>query len=789
MSDINKAPEWEQSINLISRAEKVLGGKDGASNRPIKQLESRTDFLKGKTEEIDDALSGKVSANKYFTDGAIIESPLDEVIHGNYRLVWTGVLPKVIPPFSAPETTGGIGAGAWAYTSDAPLRQSLARGGRNTGGNMVALERGGTVGDAIKHVSIFAEGARGDYNPETGIGTNDLPAIINAVEKAKENGCLEVHVPAGYDYFLDRTQSGPINLGGIDFEGDNSQAGARGVRLVSVGQGLARFFVKSPEAETTCIVNTGGSGSFTSRGIDGITFIAHPSSRGMGIAYENRDSCGTLSYNCIATDMYAAVMFHNKREKSFTEFNRFIGWRLHNCRHSAIFKITDGDNSFHGTEFISCQMQMYIDPVNPINSGSGMKSDIPAGRRGHIYHSRFDIRAFGGPGCKLLDIENLTCDNSFGTMTCEGDFILKCTDDSWWHVHGDLIYYNGTMTIDAPVPPRLGVPATFIFSNRGGPFGNFTDPTMADCKPALYDPNAADRMINGSFPYMGRVRGPGTDSLFVAIREEDAKGFNFLTVPDNGRLEDAIRRWGFDSRGSSLKGYANVVYLNNLTTGVMVTPTGFTNRISKELDCGTPAYPWRGGYFQNAPTTVSDGTLKYGKRVFNEQEILAYYFIGELPGFWKWIARVEEEGDEARWHAGPIVQECIAIFDKYVGKDEWKKYGSFGHDAWPEEQEIWREWEAEDEVSVNKPARAAVVENGVIVSEAEPEKKLIIKERIEAGRELIQEYRPAGAEYRLRITELLWSVHYATATVMKKAIKSMGAHLPEPDDEIKDLLS
>ncbi|MCP6390729.1 hypothetical protein NL487_27800, partial [Klebsiella pneumoniae] len=45
--------------------------------------------------------------------------------YGEYRLVWTGAFPKVVPANSTPAITGGVGAGRWAYTSDAMIRQIL----------------------------------------------------------------------------------------------------------------------------------------------------------------------------------------------------------------------------------------------------------------------------------------------------------------------------------------------------------------------------------------------------------------------------------------------------------------------------------------------------------------------------------------------------------------------------------------------------------------------------------------------------------------------------------------
>lgn len=47
----------------------------------------------------------------------------DETSGEYYR--WDGVLPKTVPAGSTPETTGGIGLGAWVSVGDASLRGDL----------------------------------------------------------------------------------------------------------------------------------------------------------------------------------------------------------------------------------------------------------------------------------------------------------------------------------------------------------------------------------------------------------------------------------------------------------------------------------------------------------------------------------------------------------------------------------------------------------------------------------------------------------------------------------------
>ncbi|EQB3641011.1 hypothetical protein ACYIVA_001311 [Raoultella ornithinolytica] len=125
MTKMNESPSWEDEIEIIARNERVSGGQDGVANRPLKKLANRTRFLKEKYDEVDADVSGKVGAVNTFSEGAVLNSPRDEILFDGYRLVWTGAFPKTVPADTSPETTGGVRAGGWAYTSDAILRREL----------------------------------------------------------------------------------------------------------------------------------------------------------------------------------------------------------------------------------------------------------------------------------------------------------------------------------------------------------------------------------------------------------------------------------------------------------------------------------------------------------------------------------------------------------------------------------------------------------------------------------------------------------------------------------------
>ncbi|MDI3082419.1 tail fiber domain-containing protein [Klebsiella quasipneumoniae] len=663
------------------------------------------------------------------------------------------------------------------------LRQELASHA-TPGAKKVSLEDG-NVHDAIKYKTPFMYGVKADYNTSTGTGTDNMEAMRRCIDAAIAAGFQEIECPAGDYFFIVNADTPPLDLRGSTFSGGSSLDYARGVRIVGAGQVLTRFIIKSENEESVFIVNRGGSGTYSSRGVDGISFIAHDSTRLKGIAYDIEDACGTINYNCTATNMYGGIRLHNKSVGGFTEFNRFIGWRWHTCQHSVIYKISEGDNSFHRNQFWGCQSQIYVDNSDNSKSGTGIKTEIPVGRTGHIYHNVMDIAFFGGPGCKVFDIERITTDNSECNFTLEGAGIWKCADDSWWHFHGNFLFYNGNIVLDCPVAPRLGVPATFIFDNVSSSraLGNFSDSTMSDCYPSKLDDSWADRMLDGSLPGLMRVRNTANtaNTLAIAIREGDTVGLSIGTIPPNGKLQSFKKRWGFNSLGTVFGGRNETGSLfidtTNTTTGVRarmyIQPNAIGPGTHNAMSCGEPSQAWTQVFATNGTVSPSDGRLKCDKQEMSENQILAFYFIGVLKtAIWRWIKRVDEEGDAARYHVGPIAQEVIQIYEHYCGEGSWRTSGVFGYDEWEEQPEEWQDI----------PAREEITETD------EDGKTRVIQEAAAATRILVREYRSAGSEYKLRKDELLWAVTHATRIVNDRAMKAAGIQLPEVPVELSSIV-
>lgn len=88
-------------------------------------------------------------------------------------------------------------------------------------------------------------------------------------------------------------------------------------------------------------------------------------------------------------------------------------------------------------------------------------------------------------------------------------------------------------------------------------------------------------------------------------------------------------------------------------------------------------------YAANGTIQTSDARMKTEVRPLTEDELSAASAIAKEIGFFRWLERVEVEGDAARMHAGITVQRVMDIMASY-GLDPMH-YGFVCHDVWEEQ--------------------------------------------------------------------------------------------------------
>ncbi|EPG6409378.1 glycosyl hydrolase family 28-related protein [Escherichia coli] len=107
--------------------------------------------------------------------------------------------------------------------------------------------------------------------------------------------------------------------------------------------------------------------------------------------------------------------------------------------------------------------------------------------------------------------------------------------------------------------------------------------------------------------------------------------------------------------------------------------------VDGDMNSGNATARWQNVYSVNGVITTSDADDKDEIRDATDKENEAFAEIARLPSVWKWIRRIEEEGDEARLHSGPTVQAAIDIMKKHGL--EWGKYSCFCFDYIPATEE------------------------------------------------------------------------------------------------------
>ncbi|EMX8696338.1 hypothetical protein AAH248_001565 [Klebsiella michiganensis] len=200
MTRLPESSSWEEEIELISRSERVAGGLDGPANRPLKSLANRTRYLKDQADTADESIAEKVSAVKTFAEGATLESPREEILFDSYRLVWTGEFPKTVPVASTPETTGGVGAGRWAYTSDAAIRSNLASGEEGMGAHLLAVKQ--PFSDANKRTQYAYNTERFSFFDMPGAGFDLFNPFTDYDDKSRAAAVASRSVYYGVDQLV-----------------------------------------------------------------------------------------------------------------------------------------------------------------------------------------------------------------------------------------------------------------------------------------------------------------------------------------------------------------------------------------------------------------------------------------------------------------------------------------------------------------------------------------------------------------------------------------------------------
>ncbi|HBQ2207953.1 TPA: tail fiber domain-containing protein, partial [Klebsiella pneumoniae] len=314
--------------------------------------------------------------------------------------------------------------------------------------------------------------------------------------------------------------------------------------------------------------------------------------------------------------------------------------------------------------------------------------------------------------------------------------------------------------------------ANFVFNNILDNYDAFTNVNLSSFTPRVFNPQLADATDNGVSSSVWRLRNSTGDGLlFNALA--GSPGWRFTTTAVGARIQAAITKYALGVDGNNFTAYTTDFYLNisdsNYGLQLSSASARFAPRTDALISCGSGGYRWTQVFAVNSTIGTSDKRKKTNIRQISPIEIKAFYEIAMLNSVWQWIDKYQIEGDDARLHSGPTVQDAIEIMDKH-GLD-WTKYSCFCHtvkDAVPAVVESW------DDEYRTIPARAAIYEDDGVTIRQEAQKEQVKLVR-KAGSRIIKEAEPAVDEYAFRKEELLFWITRATIAKQQEILNRLDA--------------
>lgn len=504
---------------------------------------------------------------------------------------------------------------------DAGEQSTLVVLAQPQGAGKSGMLQGGTVQDALKScVSVFAHGAKGDFNPTTKTGTDDTQAFKDAISYAISHGLRNVYVPAGHYLITDE-----LNIGGQSFisgEGNRDywRGVVDGVHIFGDGPYSTILVFDPPTPNAPCLSARGGWGTHSPRAIsqlaiEPLDWVDYSSTaEGTGILLQG--CCFVPVTDVNIGRFHRGVHLWNKLQGpsdtgntfasgDFTEFNRMTRVRIFNCDINADYQVTKGNNSFHGNSWRDCMFQ-----INPYG-GIGLRMWDDGTRAGivaptdpryqyiaNVYNNNFDINFFGSDSqtCYLMSLIRAQGRGCSGTMTVEAAVTLKTDTYEWFQSFGSLHSISAVNT-SVGATDKATRPVAFMWNNLALPenyFDGADSILLSTSYPRQFDLN---NYQNTGMDLLN-VRGGQSGNIWSQQYSPVSVGWLF-TVRDQSVSRPGQRvRWQFSYDGTKIKAPAQPsVGLYNSTVGIDITATAAVPSVTATIDLGSSLLRYNRCYF------------------------------------------------------------------------------------------------------------------------------------------------------------------------------------------------
>lgn len=682
------------------------------------------------------AEAGLTLVDGSFEEGATVSAATAAVWHiaSGQCYTWGGTLPKTVPAGSTPETS--VGVGAWQPVGSAILRQQLLDGPvdlRNGGfalRNIVTVsDFGGQSGfnnDSSKALTDFINyinSGKADYSlllidglyktttplPSirrpcilSGISPTSSAILFSGIEEgllfdlssyidSNITGSLEKvsiitdmtvapgdafkYIPSAYNgVAVPKFRVSEVNIMGLDrFSGETSDMEwGCGIKL---GEDIYDIKISEVRLNNTHVYGSERNGKYstmTGSGSSGVIaskatscFISESSFLlldGYGVRFKGQSEGNIVEGSSVVAARYGIVFDELKNPSnnhfvSNTHINPYeIGLKISysdtgatspivNCA-TNVFILERGDSEekrarFVGVDFYSrfsslTNVTVWANKQSSANSNGKVAFRITQGDNSLINCTSHNMTY-------AIEVYNLTPAQERGVK------LVNFTDDS---------SISGFTTPESTTFPKGDVSSTVLDRNWRSPLTYCNNLSLINTNTGLQFLEAYNTTL--------KMVAQGADSNVISH------------YPNGSTVAGGVI---LSKGGDSTTANQGSVYLRYKTTylGGDLRPETANARY-----CGAANYQWAGGFTQTAFTVTSDERSKTKPVEITDLMLDAWSEVEWVQ--YKYLDRVDEKGEEARWHYGVIAQRAVEAFERHgINAHD---FGFLCHDEWDDSEAV-----------------------------------------------------------------------------------------------------
>jgi hypothetical protein len=516
------------------------------------------------------------------------------------------------------------------------------------------------------YVSVKDFGAVGDGT------TDDTTAFKNAIAEAAGN-FQHIFVPSGFYVISDTLNLNPNNASPI-----GGATGLFGTRVVGDETMATRILFKPASSTTPLFLIVGTSGNNTDQGVENIYIQPFDSSYNrMGIGVELRGACFANITNVYAIELKDGFNINNTGGAGvFSEFNLLRNCRTVYCTRGFVLDSSNGDTSFHGTNFDRC-----ICNIGQTSGDKGLALIGTSGNSVYLYNSHVDIAFFGNNSATAYMIYGEYV--SYALNTCS----ITCENNAAIYINNGNMGFKG----------RVDNTETITFSGNG----------IFVCDTYLFPKNATTNVL-----YSGHILEPVTNNFDQYIKSTATSAIFATRNGANQGLVASVPLGGSFVVGSNTtQDAANFAPMISLSLSQVISHAGgmilsaydSTNALNQVVNInaqenanngsvypvtdnkptlGIAARRWKEVFAVAGTINTSDEREKQDITNLDDVEMRVAVRLKGLIKKFRWKEAVAEKGDNARIHVGIIAQDVKSAFEA-EGLDGFR-YGVLCYDEWKE---------------------------------------------------------------------------------------------------------